>query len=406
MPIDGGAKAPEVTVLMPCLNERRTLAGCIVEARSALARAGLEGEIVVADNGSTDGSQALANSLGARVVPVADKGYGNALLGGIDAARGKYIVMGDADGSYDFGHLDRFVAALRQGADLAMGNRFLGGIQPGAMPWKNRYIGNPLLSFVGRMLFRGSVRDYHCGLRGFSAAAVRGLDLRTTGMEFASEMVIKAQLAHLRIVEVPTILRPDGRDRPPHLRPWRDGWRHLRFMLLFSPRWLFLYPGYSLIVVGAVLGARLTLSPLRLFGRISLDVDTLFFCAVATVLGVQSVFFALLTKVFAIRQGLRPADPDFDRWLSRASLETGLMAGGAMALAGLGLSLGAVWFWGQQRFGELNPTQVLRWVIPSGTLLMIGCQTILSSFFLSVLGLTQRRGSAARLTGSTTSAGT
>lgn len=381
------ADHPEVTVLMPCLNEARTIGACVDEAAAAARHAGIAAEIIVADNGSTDGSIEIAQLHGARVVPIAQRGYGSALRGGISAARGRFIVMGDADQSYDFGHLDQFVAKLREGFDLVMGNRFRGGIRPGAMPWKNRYLGNPVLSFVGRLFFRGKIGDFHCGLRGFTAAAVRRLDLRTTGMEFASEMVIKAQLHRMRIAEVPTILRPDGRDRPPHLRPWRDGWRHLRFMLLFSPRWLFLYPGVVLLLGGAVLGARLVLGPWRILGGVTLDVHTLLFCGIAVLLGFQSVSFAVLTKVYALKHGLRPPDVAFERRMDRWSLEIGLIAGAITALAGLALSAWSVWFWRSRGFGNLDPTQVLRWVIPGGTLLMFGCQLVLNSFFLGVLGL-------------------
>jgi glycosyltransferase involved in cell wall biosynthesis len=335
-------KIPELSVVMPCLNEARTIEGCIREATGALQAAGIDGEIIVADNGSTDGSQAIAATAGARVVPVAAKGYGNALRGGIAAARGRYLLMGDADGSYDFSHVGRFVERLRAGDDLVMGNRFLGGIQPGAMPWKNRYLGNPVLSFVGRLFFRTGISDFHCGLRGFSADAYRRMDLRTTGMEFASEMVIKAVLLGLTVSEVPTTLRPDGRDRPPHLRPWRDGWRHLRFMLLFSPRWLFFFPGLALMAVGLIGGGFLLAGPVRL-GRIELDVHTLLFAALAVLIGFQAVSFAALSKFFTIRAGLRPQEARFESWLQRATLETGLLAGAGLLLVGLLLWGGVFW---------------------------------------------------------------
>lgn len=387
--MDDSASACEVTILMPCLNEARTLEGCVREALDALSRAGVRGEVLVADNGSTDGSRELAARCGARVVPVAERGYGSALRAGIAAANGRYIVMGDADGSYDFGHLDRFLEPLRAGADLVMGNRFRGGIHPGAMPWKNRYIGNPALSLLGRILFGGGVGDFHCGLRGFRADAIRALDLRTTGMEFASEMVIKARLRGLRVREVATVLRKDGRDRPPHLRPWRDGWRHLRFMLLFSPRWLFLYPGMLLAAAGAGLGARLLAGPLHL-GGVTLDIHTLLFCSVALLVGMQATAFALLTKVFAQRQGLLPRDPRIESLLRWVNLESGMVAGAAAAAAGLGLSVWAVWFWGTRGFGDLDPSVVMRWVIAGGTLVTLGLQAVLVSLFLGVLGLAVR----------------
>lgn len=384
----------ELTVVIPCLNEALTITGCVREAMDALASSGIAGEVVVADNGSTDGSQDLATQAGARVVPIAVKGYGNALRGGIAAARGQYILMGDADGSYDFSHLPRFVERLRAGADLVMGNRFLGGIQPGAMPWKNRHIGNPLLSFMGRLFFHTPIGDFHCGLRAFSADAYRRMDLRTTGMELASEMVIKSVLLGLRVEEVPTVLRKDGRDRPPHLRPWRDGWRHLRFMLLFSPRWLFWYPGILLMTAGIILGAVLVQGPLPL-GRVTLDVHTLLFAAVAVLIGFQAAAFAVLSKFFAIRAGLRRPQAGFDDWFRHLTLESGLISGGLLVGLGLALSTWAVWIWGGHGFGQLpQPGETLRRVIPGALCLVLGCQMILTSFFLGVLRL-DTRGEAA-----------
>lgn len=377
---------PELSVVMPCLNEARTITGCVREAMDALAASGIAGEVVVADNGSTDGSQDLATQAGARVVPIAAKGYGNALRGGIAAARGRFILMGDADGSYDFSHLPRFVERLRTGADLVMGNRFRGGIQPGAMPWKNRHIGNPVLSFVGRLFFRTGIGDFHCGLRAFTTDAYRRMDLRTTGMELASEIVIKSVLFGLRVEEVPTVLRKDGRDRPPHLRPWRDGWRHLRFMLLFSPRWLFWYPGILLMALGLVLGGALLQGPLPL-GRITLDVHTLLFAAVAVLIGFQATSFAVLSKFVATRAGLRRPEAGFEDWFRHLTLESGLVTGGVLVVAGLGLSIGAVSIWGGQGFGRLQPAETLRWVIPGALCLVLGCQMILTSFFLGVLRL-------------------
>jgi len=379
----------ELTVVLPCLNEALTIEGCVREAVEALQAAGISGEVLVADNGSTDGSQQLASVAGARVVPIAIKGYGNALRGGIAAARGRYILMGDADGSYNFPPLPRFVERLRAGADLVMGNRFLGGIEPGAMPWKNRHIGNPLLSFIGRLFFRTGIGDFHCGLRAFSAAAYRKMDLRTTGMELASEIVIKSVLFGLRVEEVPTVLRKDGRDRPPHLRPWRDGWRHLRFMLLFSPRWLFWYPGILLMAAGGILGAALLQGPVTL-GRVTLDVHTLLFAAVAVLIGFQAVSFAALSMCCAIRAGLRLPEAGFESWFRHVSLESGLIVGGILVLAGLALSAGAVGIWGGQGFGALQPTATLRWVIPGALCLVLGCQMILTSFFLGVLRLDTR----------------
>ncbi len=379
----------ELTVVIPCLNEALTIEGCVREAMDALRTASIAGEVLVADNGSTDGSQQLATAAGARVVPIAIKGYGNALRGGIAAARGRYILMGDADGSYNFGHLPRFVERLRAGADLVMGNRFLGGIEPGAMPWKNRHIGNPLLSFIGRLFFNTPIGDFHCGLRAFSAEAYRKMDLRTTGMELASEIVIKSVIFGLKVEEVPTVLRKDGRDRPPHLRPWRDGWRHLRFMLLFSPRWLFWYPGLILMLAGGGLGGLLLRGPVAL-GGVTLDVHTLLFSAVAVLIGFQAVSFAILSKFFAIRAGLRLPEAGFESWFRHLTLEAGLIFGGLLVVAGLALSAGAVGIWSGHGFGALQPTATLRWVIPGALCLVLGCQMILTSFFLGVLRLDTR----------------
>jgi hypothetical protein len=384
------SEAIELTIVMPCLNEAATLAGCVQEALRALKLQQIVGEVIVADNGSTDGSQAVATRLGARVVDVKEKGYGRALQGGIAEARGRYILMGDSDGSYDFTHARRFVQKLREGWDIVMGNRFMGGVQPGAMPWKNRYIGNPLLSGLGRLFFRCPVGDFHCGLRAFSKSAYERLELRTGGMEFASEMVIKATLFKLKITEIATTLRPDGRNRPPHLRPWRDGWRHLRFMLLFSPRWLFLQPGIFMIVLGSAVGGMLIRGPLRI-GEITLDVHTLLFAGMTVLIGFQSVAFAVFTKVFAIQSGVLPPDDTFQRWFRWLNLEKGLAAGGVLIAAGLALSLQAVGLWGQHSFGELRQGELLRWVIPGGLLLTLGCQVVLVSFFLSILGLPLRR---------------
>jgi glycosyltransferase involved in cell wall biosynthesis len=383
----------ELTVVIPCLNEARTLEGCVREAMDALAASGIAGEVVVADNGSTDGSQEIATRAGARVVPVAIKGYGNALRGGIAAARGRFILMGDADGSYDFSHLPRFVERLRAGADLVMGNRFLGGIAPGAMPWKNRHIGNPVLSFVGRLFFRTGIGDFHCGLRAFSVDAYRRMDLRTTGMELASEIVIKSVLFGLRVEEVPTVLRKDGRDRPPHLRPWRDGWRHLRFMLLFSPRWLFWYPGILLMAVGIIMGIALVRGPLPL-GRVTLDVHTLLFAAVAVLIGFQAASFAVLSKFVATKAGLRRAEAGFEDWFRHLTLESGLVSGALLVVAGLAVSLNAVYSWSGQGFGRLQPAETLRLVIPGALFLVLGSQMILTSFFLGVLRLDTRTDAA------------
>ena len=382
----------EVSVVMPCLNEARTLGACLQEAAQALRDAKLSGEIIVADNGSTDGSQDIATRLGARIVPISSKGYGHALRGGISEARGRYIVMGDCDGSYDFSHLTHFIEKLRAGAELVMGNRFQGGILPGAMPWKNRYLGNPLLSFIGRMLFRTGIGDFNCGLRAFTATAYHKMDLRTTGMEFASEIVIKAAIFRLRVEEIPTVLRPDGRGRPPHLRPWRDGWRNLRFMLLFSPRWLFLYPGIFCMAAGIAGVVALLPGPLHL-GQVELDVHTLLFASLTVVLGFQAVSFAILGKFVAIRTGLRLPEDKFTLRMQWLTLESGLLTGASLLLIGLALWAWAVRIWSGHSFGHLDTPRTLRWVIPGALCLMLGGQLVLNSFFLGILRLDTRSNS-------------
>jgi len=379
----------KLTILMPCLNEAETIARCVESARRGLERAGVPGEILIADNGSTDGSQAIAEKLGARVVAVKEKGYGSALRGGIAAARGEWILMGDADDSYDFGEADRFVKKFQAGDELVMGCRLPAGggtIVPGAMPWKNRWIGNPILSFIGRLFFQCPAHDFHSGLRGFTKAGYEKMDLKTTGMEYASEMVIKSTLKGLKISEVPVTLRKDGRSRPPHLKPWRDGWRHLRFMLLYSPRWLFLVPGLLLSTVGVIFSAALAVQDIKI-GGLHLDVGTLMMACMAAVIGFQLVAFAFFTKVFAIAEGLLPEDAKLANAFKIFTLEKGIVAGVLVALAGLGWLLHAVWLWRAAGYGELSYAENLRRLIPAATLLILGIQTIFSSFFMSVLGL-------------------
>jgi glycosyltransferase involved in cell wall biosynthesis len=380
---------PEVSIVMPCLNEAETLGTCIEKAQRCLDELGCAGEIVIADNGSTDGSPELAEALGARVVHVTAKGYGNALLGGIAAARGRYVVMGDADDSYDFEQLGPFIDKLRGGYELVMGNRFLGGIKPGAMPPLHRYLGNPVLTAIGRLFFRSPCGDFHCGLRGFDKAAITRLDLRTTGMEFASEMVVKATLQGLRVTEVPTTLAPDGRSRPPHLRSWRDGWRHLRFLLLYSPRWLFLYPGLLLMLSGLAVGVWLLPGP-RVLGQVTFDVHTLLFAALGLDIGFQAVVFAILAKVFAISEGLLPEDPRLNKLFRWVTLETGLLSGVGLLLIGMTLTAVALGSWGARSFGPLDYEKTMRLVIPAVTTLVLGIEVIFSSFFLSLLGLRRR----------------
>jgi len=383
------ARPCEVSVVMPCLNEVQTLKVCIEKIRRTFESQRIAGEIIIADNGSTDGSPELALELGAKVAHIERRGYGNALMGGIAAATGTFVIMGDSDDSYDFNHIPLFLEKLRQGYDLVMGNRFQGGIKPGAMPPLHRYLGNPVLSFLGRIFFRSPIGDFHCGLRGFSKAAYEKLNMRTTGMEFASEMVVKATLMGLRVTEVPTTLSPDGRDRAPHLRTWRDGWRHLRFMLLYSPRWLFLYPGILLMIAGLAVGTWL-LPHSRTLGGLTFDVHTLLYAMVAVLIGFQAVTFAVFSKIFAITEGLLPSDPRLDRFLKVITLEVGLAIGAILILVGLGGSFYAVHVWSSRNFGPLNVSVVLRTVTPSVLALTLGCQILLSSFFLSVLGLARK----------------
>lgn len=379
----------ELSVVMPCLNEAETLAVCITKAQRSLDDLGVSGEVVIADNGSTDGSQEIALELGARVVPVKDKGYGSALLGGIAAAQGRFVIMGDADDSYDFSDLGPFVDKLREGYQLVMGNRFKGGIKPGAMPKLHRYLGTPVLTAVERLLFRSPVGDLNCGLRGFDRRAILEMDLRSTGMEFASEMIVKASLHKLSIAEIPTTLSPDGRSRPPHLSSWRDGWRHLRFLLMYSPSWLFLYPGLLLMILG--LGTSLWLFPRsRVVGDVGFDVQTLLAASAAIVIGFQAVVFAALTKVFAISEGLLPEDKRLNRMFRYVNLEVGIIVGALLLIAGVGGSVYSFLQWKALSFGDLDPSQSLRTVIPSLTALTLGFQTVFSSFFLSVLGLRRR----------------
>jgi len=380
----------ELTILMPCLDEVATVGRCVAVARGYLERRGIDGEVLVADNGSQDGSRAAAERAGARVVEVPERGYGAALAGGIAAARGRYVIMGDADGSYDFSALDGFVEKLREGYPLVMGNRFKGGIREGAMPFLHRYLGNPALSFLGRVLFRAGVGDFHCGLRGFDRDAVRTLDLRSSGMEFASELVVKAVLAGWKIAEVPTTLSPDGRGRPSHLRSWRDGWRHLRLLLLFSPRWLFFYPGAALFVLGLALTVALYFAPLHVGGA-GLDIHSMLYASAAVLLGLQLCLFALFARVSAQNAGLLPRRAGLEKLLAALTLERGLLAGLVIALAGLLWSAAAFWQWREAGFGALDPRVVMRDTIPASALMVGGMEIALASFLLSVLRMKKDR---------------
>ena len=375
---------PDLTILMPCLDEAVTLPICIGKARSFLARSGTYGEILIADNGSTDGSQQLALGLGARVINVAERGYGSALIAGIQAARGRYIIMGDSDDSYDFGQLDAFMTELRKGAELVMGNRFTGGIAAGAMPRLHRYLGNPVLTTLGRLLFGSPCGDFHCGLRGFDRSTILSLDLSAPGMEFASEMVVKATIARLRIAEVPTTLSPDGRDRPPHLRSWRDGWRHLRFLLLFSPRGLFLYPGIALFGGGLLIMLRLLIGPM-VIGGVGFDINTLLFAAAGAIIGWQSMIFWVCAKIHGTREGIVPRDQGFERFLAHVTLERVLLSSLAGFLAGVGLAIASTVGWGERGFGALIPSHAMRLVIPAATLMVLAVQAAYGACFVALL---------------------
>lgn len=374
----------ELTILMPCLNEAETIVQCIDKAKSYLTREKIEGEILIADNGSTDGSEYLAEKRGARVIHVAQIGYGAALIAGIQSAQGKYIIMGDADDSYDFSNLSPFLEKLRNGYELVMGNRFQGGIKPGAMPFLNQYLGNPVLSFIGRLFFKTPIGDFHCGLRGFNRDAITRLQLQTPGMEFASEMVIKSTLKQLRIIEVPTTLSPDGRNRLPHLRKWRDGWRHLRLLLMFSPRWMFLYPGLFLAILGAIVMSILIVTPLHI-GPYALDIHTLLFASAFLIVGLQSIFFYICGKIIGSGSIGIPLTRKLDQLLQKFTLEKGIMIGLGLAFLGLSGSILSLGVWMKAQFGTLLPSEMMRITIPSVTLLIVGTQIVFASFFLNLM---------------------
>jgi hypothetical protein len=380
----------ELTILMPCLNEAETISICVAKAKSFLARAGIAGEVLVADNGSSDGSTAQAQRCGARVIAVPERGYGAALRAGIAAARGRFVVMGDADNSYDFSCLDSFVAKLRDGCDLVMGNRFAGGIAPGAMPFLHRYLGNPVLSFVGRLFFRTRIGDFHCGLRGFRRDAILALDLRTSGMEFASEMVVRAAITGLNIAEVPTTLAVDGRSRSPHLRTWHDGWRHLRFLLMFNPRWLFFYPGFALSALGIVGVAALFPGPLMLSPRFSLDAHTFLVAAIAILVGVQVASFGVIARHFAAANALLPRSQRLAALLSLVSLERGLVI--AVSVVGVGAAgvAWSLWQWSLVGFGALTAPVVMRVLTLALVFIATGVQLMFAFFLLGIIDLPLR----------------
>lgn len=380
----------ELSVVMPCLNEAETIEICIKKAFSWMEKNGVNGEVVIGDNGSTDGSQQMAERLGARVIAVPRKGYGSALMGAIEASKGKYVIMGDSDDSYDFSELGLFIKELRSGKDLVMGNRFLGGIGEGAMPFLHRYLGNPVLSFIGRLFFKCPVGDFHCGLRGFRQDIVSLLDLKTTGMEFASEMVVKATIFKLDITEVPTTLRKDGRSRPPHLRTWRDGWRHLRFLLIYSPRWLFLYPGLFLMLLGIVMSALIVQGPVDMFNQVYFDTNTLLYAGAFIIVGYQAVSFGVFTRSYAVQVGFLPEKDSLTKATQIVSMELGLIIGLLILFAGMGGTFYSLYVWEESNFGQLDYSKILRIVIPSVVAIILGLQTILSSFFLSVLSVNKK----------------
>jgi glycosyltransferase involved in cell wall biosynthesis len=389
---DNGDAPPEVSVVMPCLNEADTLAVCIEKAQRAFREHNLRGEVIVADNGSIDGSQAIAESMGARVVNVTAKGYGNALMGGIQAARGRYVIMGDADDSYDFLEVPKFVTKLREGYALVQGCRLPGGgghVAPGAMPFLHRWWGNPMFSLMVRWWFRAPINDVYCGLRGFTKELYDRLDQRCTGMEFATEMIIKSSLYGVKIAEVPITLHPDGRkSHAPHLKTFRDGWRTLRFFLMYSPRWLFLAPGALLVVLGLV-GYVLALPGMTITG-VTFDAHTLLFATLFILCGYQAILFAIFTKVFAISEGLMPEDPRLNKFFELVNLERGLITGAGSLIIGVILLLLSINQWRVNHFGALEYSHTMRWVIPGATLTALGFQTILSGFFVSILGMRRR----------------
>jgi hypothetical protein len=381
--------APELSVVLPCLDEAATIGVCVEQIRKTLELNHISGEIIVADNGSSDSSRDIAKALGASVVSVPTRGYGSALMGGIAAARGKYVVMGDADGSYDFSQIPLFLEKLRFGYELVMGNRFQGGIQPGAMPALHHYFGNPVLTGIGRLLFKAPCRDFHCGLRGFTRTAYDRMHLRTTGMEFASEMVVKASLFKMRVCEVPTTLSPDGRHRRSHLRSWHDGWRHLRFLLLYSPRWLFFYPGMALLLAGSASAVWLLTGPRRV-GPILLDVHALLYATLAVLAGFQTVLFAFFTKVFGVTEGLLPEDPRLTRAFRIFNLEKGLIVGSALLVVGIGVAGYPLYVWSRAGLGPMDPAILVRLLAAVIILITLGVEIICSSFFLSILGITRK----------------
>lgn len=373
----------ELTILMPCLNEAKTISICIEKAKKFLEVNNIDGEILIADNGSTDDSQEIARKNGARVVNITEKGYGAALIGGCNAAYGKYVIMGDSDDSYDFLNLMPFVEKLREGYELVMGNRFKGGIEKGAMPPLHKYLGNPVLSFIGRVLYKSDIKDFHCGLRGYNRESILKLNLHTLGMEYASEMVVQATLHKLKITEVPTTLKKDGRDRPPHLRSWSDGWRHLTFLLMHSPKWLFLFPGLILFTIGLILGSFIIISPI-IIKNITLDVNTLIYTSVSTIIGFQLILYYILTLKYAEKTKFIPSTT-ISKKLVKFTMNQGILIGAILFFIGLIGSIMAIGIWSYNDFGALIPEKMLRLTIPILVLFVCSIQLMFSSFFLGIL---------------------
>jgi glycosyltransferase involved in cell wall biosynthesis len=380
----------ELTILMPCLNEAETLEICIKKAMSFLKDNNVNGEVLIADNGSTDGSQEIATRNGARVVNIEQKGYGSALRGGSENARGRYVIMGDADDSYNFLNLMPFLEKLRDGYELVMGNRFKGGIEKGAMPPLHKYLGNPVLSFIGRIFYPSDIKDFHCGLRGYNRASIQSLQLQTTGMEYASEMVVQATLHKLRMIEVPTTLSPDGRSRPPHLRSWRDGWRHLKFLMMYSPNWTFLYPGLILSVVGLIMMVVIGVGPTKI-GNVNFGINTMMYGSASLLVGVNISLFSMFTKAYALSSGFIPNSPKTAGILERFTVEKGVVMGVVLTLLGIAATIFAFVIWGNNSFGNLQPESIMKITIPATTLIAIGIELIFASFFLGILEIERKK---------------
>lgn len=379
----------ELTILMPCLNEAKTLKTCISKANSFLINNNIDGEVLIADNGSTDESQEIAINTGARVVNVPEKGYGAALIGGCEAAYGKYVIMGDSDDSYDFSNLMPFVEKLREGYDLVMGNRFKGGIEKGAMPPLHKYLGNPVLSTIGRILYKSPIKDFHCGLRGYNRESILSLNLHTTGMEYASEMVVQATLHKLKICEVPTTLKKDGRDRPPHLKSWSDGWRHLTFLLMHAPNWLFLYPGILFFIIGIIFSTIIIINPI-IIGTIRFDINTLLYFTISTIVGFQLIIFYLLTKKYAVITKFIPVTK-FDTHILKFTMNKGIFIGAILILIGIISSIISIIIWQNNGYGDLDASKMLRLTMPILTTFVCGIQLMFSSFFLGILEIKTKR---------------